>query len=93
MLKDKRKTRSHEVKVQKWGNSNGIRLTKEVLEAAGFDPAENVVLDIEVEKNRISLVGKSQLTPFQKLFAGYTGGKPEAEALWDEVEPIGKEDW
>lgn len=93
MLKGKQRTRSHEVNVPKWGNSNGVRLTKKVLEAAGIDPSENVVLDIEVEKNRISRVAKSQLTPFQKLFAGYTGGKPEAVALWDEVEPIEKEDW
>lgn len=39
MLKGKQRTRSHEVKVPKWGNSNGVRLTKKVLEAAGIDPS------------------------------------------------------
>lgn len=39
MLKGKQRTRSNEVKVPKWGNSNVVRLTKKVLEAAGIDPS------------------------------------------------------
>ena len=88
----KRKVIQRETKIRQWGNSKGIRLTREVLKEAGFDE-DDTLLEVEVEPNRISLVPKSKLTPFEKLFLGYEGEKPEAESLWDEVEPIGKEEW
>lgn len=81
-----------EVKIQPWGNSQGIRLTREVLKEAGLDE-NDTLLEIEVEHNRISLVPKSKLTPFQKLFVDYNGEKPETDSLWDEAEPVGKENW
>lgn len=89
----KQKVSRREAKLQNWGNSKGVRLTKDILEEAGFNATDDAVFDVEIEPNRISLVRKSQLTPFQKLFIGYNGEKPEPEALWDEVEPVGKEDW
>lgn len=82
-----------EVKLQSWGNSKAVRLTKDILEEAGFDEVDDALLDVEIEPNRISLVRKNKLTPFQKLFVGYDGAKPESEALWDEAEPVGKEEW
>lgn len=93
MVRTKGKINHREAKLQKWGNSKGVRLTVDVLEEAGFDPTKDVLLDIEVEPNRISLVRKCDLTPFQKLFVGYNREKPEPEALWDEAEPVGKEEW
>ncbi|MCH4827937.1 AbrB/MazE/SpoVT family DNA-binding domain-containing protein [Planococcus halocryophilus] len=89
----KQKVSRREAKLQNWGNSKAVRLTKDILEEAGFNATDDAVFDVEIEPNRISLVRKSQLTPFQKLFDGYNGEKPEPEALWDEVEPVGKEDW
>lgn len=89
----KHKASHREVKLQNWGNSKAVRLTKDILEEAGFNGTDDTVLDVEIEPGRITLVRKSKLTPFQKLFVGYTGGKPEPEPLWDEVEPVGKEDW
>lgn len=92
MSQTKRKVIQRETKIRQWGNSKGIRLTREVLKEAGFDE-DDTLLEVEVEPNRISLVPKSKLTPFEKLFLGYEREKPEAESLWDEVEPIGKEEW
>lgn len=89
----KRGDNPREVKLQSWGNSKAVRLTKDILEEAGFNETDDAVLDVEVEPNRISLVRKSNLTPFQKLFVGYDGGKPEPETLWDGAEPVGKEEW
>ncbi|ANU11477.1 hypothetical protein BBH88_14825 [Planococcus antarcticus DSM 14505] len=89
----KQKVSHREAKLQNWGNSKAVRLTRDILEEAGFNAMDDTVLDVEIEPNRISLVRKSKLTPFQKLFVGYNGGKPEPEVLWDEVEPVGKEDW
>lgn len=89
----KQKVNHREAKLQNWGNSKAVRLTRDILEEAGFNATDDAVFDVEIEPNRISLVRKSQLTPFQKLFVGYNGEKPETEALWDEVAPVGKEDW
>ena len=89
----KKKVSHREVRLQNWGNSKAVRLTKDILEEAGFNETDDAVLDVEIEPNRISLVRKSKLTPFQKLFVGYNGGKPEPAPLWDEVEPVGKEEW
>ncbi|ALS78766.1 AbrB/MazE/SpoVT family DNA-binding domain-containing protein [Planococcus kocurii] len=89
----KQKVSHREAKLQNWGNSKAVRLTRDILEEAGFNATDDAVFDVEIEPNRISLVRKSQLTPFQKLFVGYNGEKPEPEALWDEVEPVGKEEW
>lgn len=89
----KQKVSHREAKLQNWGNSKAVRLTRDILEEAGFNATDDAVFDVEIEPNRISLVRKSKLTPFQKLFVGYNGEKPEPEALWDEVEPVGKEYW
>lgn len=92
MPQNKQKFSHREAKLQNWGNSKAVRLTQDVLEEAGFDETDDTLLEVEIEPNRISLVPKSKLTPFQKLFVGYDGGKPESESFWDEVEPVGKED-
>lgn len=93
MVEMKQKTTHREVKLRNWGNSKAIRLTKDVLEKAGLDETNEVVLDVEIEPNKITLTRKDHLTPFQKLFDGYKGEKPQQDSLWDEAEPIGKEDW
>lgn len=74
------------------GDSQGVRLTREVLKEAGFD-VDATELELEVKPNRISLVPKNKLTLFQNLFEDYDGEKPETESLWDEAEPMGKEEW
>lgn len=89
----KQKTIHREFKLRNWGNSKAIRLTKDVLEEAGLDGMNEVVLDVEIEPNKITLNRKDNLTPFQKLFDGYKGEKPQHNSLRDNAEPVGKEDW
>lgn len=88
----KRKALHREARIRPWGNSQGVKLTREVFNEAGFD-VDDTELELEVEPNRISLVPKNKLAPLQKLFDGYEGGKPETESLWKEAEPMGKEEW
>lgn len=87
------KTIHREVKFCDWGNSESIRLTNDALEEAGLDEMNDVVLNVEVEPNKITLTRKDNLTPFQKLFDGYKGGKPQQDPLWDEAGFAGKECW
>lgn len=93
MAEIKQKTIHREVKLRNWGNSKAILLTKDVLEEARLDGTDEVVLDVEIEPNKITLTRKDNLTPFQKLFDGYKGEKPQRDSLWDNAEPVGKEDW
>lgn len=93
MSQIKRKINQREVRLQNWGNSKAVLLTKDILEEAGFEKTDDVVLEVEIESQRISLVPKSKLTPFEKLFVGYEDEKPDDEPLWDEAEQVGKEEW
>ena len=81
MSQFKQKVGHREVRLQDWGNSKAVRLTRDILKEAGFNETEDTVLEVEIEPNRISLVPKNKLTPFQKLFAGYDGGPPEPESF------------
>lgn len=80
-----------EVKLYNCGNSKVIQLTKDLLEEAGLNEMDNVVFDVDVMPNKITLTWRNDLTPFQKLFADYNGEKPQKKVLWDEAEPVGKE--
>ena len=80
-----------EVKLSDWGNSKAIRLTKDMLKEAGLNEMDNIVFDVDVMPNKITLTCRNELTPFQKLFVDYNGEKPQPEAFWDEVDSVGNE--
>ena len=84
-------TKYREVTLEKWGNNMAIILTKDILEDAGFTDAKDMSLEIRVEENKITLTRKNKLTPFQRIFEGYDGDRPDAEVTWDETEPVGNE--
>lgn len=78
--------------IQKWGNSQGIRLPKYILEQINWNVDE--VLNIEVKDNSIILKKKSQDYPvidLEKLFSEYDGEIPIGEIDWGE--PQGNEVW
>lgn len=80
-----------EVKLSDWGNSKAIRLTKDMLKEVGLNEMDNVVFDVDVMPNKITLTWRNELTPFQKLFADYNGEKPQPEAFWDGADSVGNE--
>lgn len=78
------------VKLQKWGNSHGIRLSKEVLEKLGLlDMLDNINFELILEDNEIRLKPIVELSPYARLFENYDFNKPRATFQWDE--PVGKE--
>lgn len=77
MAEIKQKAMHREIKLRDWGNSKAIRLTKDVLDEAGLDETNDVVLEVEIEPDKIILIRKDNLTPFQKLFEGYKVEKPQ----------------
>lgn len=76
--------------LKKWGNSQAVRLPKEILEKNHLK--EGDLIEIRTENNTIILEPKKR--KFKKIsleliFAGYSGEQPKE--VWDE--PVGEELW
>ena len=79
-------------KVQRWGNSQGLRLAKQVLEEAGIsvgDPVDVstrdgviVIIPVRRVRGRLSL---------QELVSRIPKNYKAEEVEWGE--PVGREDW
>ena len=79
-----------EIKLQKWGNSVGIRIPSSVLKS--FNLKENDIIDLKEEDDRI-VITKSLNKNISLLerFTNYKGKNLAKEFVWDE--PKGKEIW
>lgn len=65
-----------EIKLQKWGNSQGIRIPKTLLNQLGI--TEKATFKIEVSENKIILT-KKQESKLSQLFEGF-----DYESYWEE---------
>lgn len=76
--------------IQKWGNSQGIRLPRYILDAAQLHTDDAVEIDVQEGQ----IVIRKQTQPkktIEELFAGFEGTYTEPE--WDWGEPTGEEIW
>ena len=76
--------------VKKWGNSQGIRLPKEVLKEARI--AVNEMLDITVSNGVITLTKPFRHKTLEERAAEFEG-KLMLDGEYDWGEPVGKEVW
>ena len=76
--------------VKEWGNSQGIRIPKEVLEDAGI--SLNEVLDITVTKGVILMSKAMRHRTLEERAAEY-GGRLNLDGEYDWGEPVGREVW
>ena len=80
-----------EVQIKPWGNSQGIRLPKAVLNEAGFQPDDN--LAIRTENGRIVLYRAPKHKTLEERAAEY-GGKLNLDGELDwRGDPVGSEVW
>lgn len=79
------------VLVQKWGNSQGIRLPKNFLQAIKWK--ENQKLDLQVEDDKIIIkaIQDDKRKTIQELFADYHEEYTPTEFDWGEA--VGNEIW
>lgn len=79
-----------EAKIQKWGNSLGIRLPSNILRSLGLK--SNDIIDIVEEEDKI-IITKSckKRISLKELFDKYDGPNLSKEFEWDE--PRGREIW
>ncbi|OHW63379.1 antitoxin MazE [Andreesenia angusta] len=74
-------------KIQKWGNSNGIRIPKSALETVHLK--ENDKVEIVVKEGNIIIMPLKKHKTFEERIAGFTGEYEYEE--WDTGEPVGEE--
>ena len=79
-----------QLQVKPWGNSQGIRLSKEVLEMTGFHV--NDLLDIQIEENRL-IISKPFVHKTLRERAAAYGGRLNLSEEIDWGEPVGREVW
>lgn len=77
-------------KIQKWGNSQGVRIPKIILDTVNW--AEDEQIMIAVENGKIVMEkAKAKRKNIKELFENYNGGYQPTEIDWGE--PKGEEIW
>lgn len=76
-----------QVTVKQWGNSQGIRIPKSILEQLNIEVDD--ILKIEVQNNNIILRKAFKHKPFEERVAEYNGEISVCDFDWGE--PQGKE--
>jgi len=79
--------------IQKWGNSQGVRLPKVILESAALK--ENDQVDVIVDDDAIIIKKAARKrrakVSLEELFENYTGDYQPVEYDWGK--PVGREYW
>ena len=79
-----------QTQIKNWGNSQGIRLSKEAMQEAGFEPDE--ILTLTVSRGQIILQKKFRHKTLKERMDEY-GGKLELVEEMDFGEPGEGEIW
>lgn len=79
-----------QTQVREWGNSQGIRLPKELLKSAGI--ALNDILDVSVSNGVITLVKPFRHKTLEERAAEFDG-KLNLDGEYDWGESVGREVW
>lgn len=79
-----------QAQVKEWGNSQGIRLPKEVLKSAGI--SLNEILDVVVSNGSITLVKTFRHKTLEERVAEFDG-KLMFDGEYNWGEPVGREVW
>ncbi|MCR5278007.1 MAG: AbrB/MazE/SpoVT family DNA-binding domain-containing protein [Lachnospiraceae bacterium] len=79
-----------QAQIKSWGNSQGIRIPKEILQEANFNI--NDYIDVKVQNGMIMLCKPVRHKTLEERAAKY-GGKLELSGEFDKGEPVGREIW
>ena len=79
-----------QAQVKEWGNSQGIRLSKEILKSAGI--ALNEVLDVTVSSGIITLTIPVRHKTLEERAVEFNG-KLMLDGEYDWGNPVGREVW
>ena len=79
-----------QVKLKQWGNSHGVRFTKEFLKSAGISPDDT--LDAEIVNGQIVLTPSFHHRSLKERATDY-GGLLNLSDEMEREEPVGSEVW
>lgn len=79
-----------EIRIQKWGNSNGIRIPSSILKSLDLKTNDKLILEQENNKIIITIPERKKIS-LEERFANYHGENLAKEFKWDEAK--GKEIW
>lgn len=79
-----------QAQVKEWGNSQGIRLPKEILKSAGI--TLNEMLDVTVTDGVITLAKSFRHKTLEERASEYNG-RLMLDGEYDFGEPVGREVW
>jgi antitoxin MazE len=79
-----------QAQVREWGNSQGIRLSKDILKSAGI--ALNEMLEVTVSDGVITLAKTFRHKTLEERAAEYNG-RLMLDGEYDWGEPVGREVW
>lgn len=79
-----------QAQVKTWGNSQGIRLSKEILQEANISIDE--ILDVVVSDGKIVFSKTFRHKTLEERAAKF-GGKLQLDGEYDFGEPVGREVW
>ena len=77
------------ITIQKWGNSQGIRIPKSILKAINWKANEE--LSIYTENDKIIIEPAKKRKNIVELFENYDGEYKPVEMEWGD--PVGEEIW
>ena len=79
----------------KWGNSQGIRINKDILKSLNYDDIQienqKIKFEIKIENGQIILNPIRKITKLDKLFEDFNGDPDNHKVLIDWGTPVGKE--
>ncbi len=78
-----------ETTIQKWGNSQAVRIPKKILDEANLQERDRV--ELKVEEGNVIIIPVNKRKTLAERIAEYEGGYVCEE--WDIGEPKGKEVW
>lgn len=73
--------------IQKWGNSQAVRIPKAILEMAKLN--ENDTVEIRVQDGNLLIIPVKKHITLKERIAGYKGDYQGGE--WDTGKPVGNE--
>jgi antitoxin MazE len=83
--------------LQRWGNSQGVRLPKSIVDALGISVGTPVIVEITKDQSQITITPATESRPvrgryrIEDLIAGSSSKAFDAETDWGK--PVGKEAW
>lgn len=83
------------VKISKWGNSQGVRISKDILRQIGIDDTEDSRVSMNVEDGKLVIQKASSASKIMQRFQNYDYNQylNDSDRVDGLGQPVGRELW